>query len=222
MRKLPVYIIVDTSRSMQGAPIAAVEEGIASLHRSLMTNPFAIEVASLSVITFSTEALQIVPLSELDEFQPPKLAAKGWSYLDKALVLVTERAGVEVRRTLPGAKGDWKPLVFIMTDGRPTVSLAESLRVFNSYQWGVVVACAAGPKGDTRTLSQITPNVVKLETVTPESIASYFKWVSQSVNATSQQANQNLPNPGAGGGANANSAFNALPPPPPEISIVKI
>ena len=85
MRKLPVYLIVDTSTSMRGEPIAAVEEGIRVLHNSLRRNPYALEVAYLSVITFATEVVQLVPLTEVALFTPPKLVAKGRTNLGAAL-----------------------------------------------------------------------------------------------------------------------------------------
>mgnify|MGYP007025191231 CR=1 FL=1 len=44
-------------------------------------------------------------------------------------------------------KGDWKPLVFIMTDGEPTDDLNKGLAEFKKRKWGMVVACAAGAGG---------------------------------------------------------------------------
>lgn len=211
MRKLPVYLIVDTSTSMRGEPIAAVEEGIRVLHNSLRRNPYALEVAYLSVITFATEVVQLVPLTEVALFTPPKLVAKGRTNLGAALELVTNRARVEVQRSQPGVKGDWKPLVFIMSDGRPSDSVPQAMKVFDQYQWGIVVACAAGPKGDVDKLGRITKNVVLLESTTTQSISEYFKWVSSSVANTSRRIEQ----------TDADAALDALPPPPSTLSLVK-
>ena len=211
MRKLPVYLIVDTSTSMRGEPIAAVEEGIRVLHNSLRRNPYALEVAYLSVITFATEVVQLVPLTEVALFTPPKLVAKGRTNLGAALELVTNRARVEVQRSQPGVKGDWKPLVFIMTDGYPTDSVDEGLAKFKQYHWGTVVACAAGDQCDEELLAKITGNVVKLATADQNSIAAFFKWVSASVSTSSKKID-------AGGG---DSTMDELPPPPPEITLVQ-
>jgi hypothetical protein len=82
--------------------------------------PYALETAYLSVITFDSEARQVVPLTELVAFQPPQIDAGSTTSLGKALKLTKECIEREVQKTTSDAKGDWKPLVFLMTDGAPT------------------------------------------------------------------------------------------------------
>lgn len=43
MRRLPVYILIDTSGSMRGEPIEAVKVGLDSMVSSLRTDPYALE-----------------------------------------------------------------------------------------------------------------------------------------------------------------------------------
>jgi uncharacterized protein YegL len=47
-RRLPVYLLLDTSGSMAGAPIVAVNNGVGLLYRELMNNPNALETVWLS------------------------------------------------------------------------------------------------------------------------------------------------------------------------------
>ncbi len=56
MRRLPVYLLLDTSGSMGGEPIEAVKNGVQVMISSLRQNPQAIETAFLSVITFDSSA----------------------------------------------------------------------------------------------------------------------------------------------------------------------
>ena len=51
MRRLPVYILIDTSTSMRGEPIIAVELGLKALMESLNRDPYALETVCLSIIT---------------------------------------------------------------------------------------------------------------------------------------------------------------------------
>ena len=51
---------------MAGDSIESVKAGIRSLHSELMNDPSAIESAYLSVITFDSNARQVVPLTELE------------------------------------------------------------------------------------------------------------------------------------------------------------
>ena len=51
-RRLPVYLLLDTSGSMRGEPIEAVNRGLKVLVSSLRQDPNALETAFLSIITF--------------------------------------------------------------------------------------------------------------------------------------------------------------------------
>ena len=44
-RRLPVYLLLDTSGSMMGEPIAAVETGVQTLVSALRQDPYALETA---------------------------------------------------------------------------------------------------------------------------------------------------------------------------------
>lgn len=212
MRKLPVYLILDTSGSMSGEPIQAVENGVQMLVSALRQDPQALESAFLSVITFGSDAQQVVPLTDLAGFQPPTLKASGTTALGAALTLVCDCAKKEVSKSTPEKKGDWRPLVFLMTDGGPTDDWQKGLADFKSSRWGMVVCCAAGQGADTGVLKQINSEcVVLLDTADSKSLAAFFKWVSASVSTSSKSVNE---------GNKEVTGMNQLPPPPPEITIV--
>ena len=115
-RRLPVYLLLDTSSSMQGEPIEQVKTGVDMLVSSLRSDPYALETAYLSVITFDTKAKATVPLTALTDFQVPEIRANGLTSLGEALSLVRRQAQSEVSSGTEGSKGDWRPMVFIMTD----------------------------------------------------------------------------------------------------------
>ena len=69
MRRLPVYLLLDTSGSMFGEPIEAVKNGMQVLVSTLRSDPYALETAYLSIITFNSSAQQVTPLTELSAFQ---------------------------------------------------------------------------------------------------------------------------------------------------------
>lgn len=211
MRRLPVYLLLDTSGSMHGEPIEAVKNGVQVLASTLKQDPHALETAYLSVITFDTTAQQLVPLTEIGLFQAPNLNANGLTSLGEALSLLAHRIDAEVEKTTPEKKGDWKPLVFIMTDGEPTDDFAKGLADFKRCKTGIVVACAAGAAANTDTLRRITECVVQLDTADSSTIKSFFKWVSASVGLSSVKAD-------SGGGEVG--GLNELPPPPAEVNIV--
>lgn len=211
MRRLPVYLLLDTSGSMYGEPIEAVRNGVQVLVSTLRQDPYALETAYLSIITFDSSAKQVTPLTELSAFQQPDIEANGCTALGEALSLLANKVDTEVTKTTAEVKGDWKPLVFIMTDGVPTDDIQKGLAEFRQRKFGMVVACAAGAGADTSILKQITECVVSLDTADSGTIKSFFKWVSASVSAGSMKVEDT---------GREISGLSELPPPPPEVNIV--
>jgi uncharacterized protein YegL len=194
---------------MAGEPIEAVKNGVQVMISSLRNDPQAVETAYLSIITFDSDARQTVPLTDLASFQMPVLIATGTTSLGEALKVLSNCIKAEVTKTTAEVKGDWKPLVFIMTDGQPTDDWQSGLNEFKNVRVGTVVACAAGSGADTSVLKQITNDVVSLDT-DPESIKSFLKWVSTSISIGASSASIGTEVTG----------LNQMPPPPPEFVIV--
>ncbi len=210
-RRLPVYLVLDVSGSMHGEPIEAVRNGVQTLVSTLRMDPYALETAYLSVITFDGNAKQVVTLTDLMNFQPPNIDAGSTTSLGEALKLTKSCIEQEVQKTTAEVKGDWKPLVFLMTDGMPTDDWQAGLQEFKQAKTGMVIACAAGPNADTDILKQITESVVSLDTADTSTIQAFFKWVSASVTTASQKVDS---------GSSESTQLSELPPPPPEINLV--
>jgi uncharacterized protein YegL/endogenous inhibitor of DNA gyrase (YacG/DUF329 family) len=172
---------------MVGEPKAAVEKGLATMLSALRKDPYALETAYLSVITFGTSAKQIVPLTELSQFQLPKLILGSGTSLGAALELLEKRMAVEVKKSTTTEKGDYKPLVFLMTDGEPTDRWQTIADRFLKNRHLTMVAIGCGSDTNIETLRKITELVVVGNEANEETLAKFFKWVSTSV-ATASQA----------------------------------
>ena len=196
---------------MSGEPIEAVKNGVQVMISALRQNPQAIETAYISIITFDSTATQVIPLTDLSSFQIPEIRATGTTCLGAALHLVANRIDNEVGKTTAEQKGDWKPLVFIMTDGIPTDDWQSGLAEFKKRKTAFTVACAAGGKADSSILKQITENVVSLDTADSGSISKFFTWVSASIGVTSTRIEAS---------GKEVTGLNELPPPPSELNIV--
>lgn len=192
-RRLPVYLLLDCSGSMSGEPIEAVRQGIDALLSDLKSEPQALETAYLSVITFDSTAQQVVPLTDLMSFNTPELHASGLTSLGGALHILKDCIQRElIPNTSPNSKGDWKPLVFLLTDGCPTDGdvLRNELQDLSSLKAANVIACAAGPYADTTVLKQITNNVLMMNNLSAGDLASFFSWVTQSIKTSSQSVTE--------------------------------
>ena len=207
-RRLPVYLLLDCSGSMNGEPIEAVKQGMKALLMELRSDPQALETAYLSVITFAGSAAQVCPLTELMSFKEPQLTASGVTALGAALNLLSECINREVRKSTAEQKGDWKPLVFILTDGAPTDEWQTAAENLKASKPANIIACAAGAAADTRVLKQITENVVMMNNLSAGDLSQFFAWVSGSIKMSSNSLD-----------AKPGGAIE-LPPPPQGFVIV--
>lgn len=176
-RRLPVFLVLDVSASMVGEPIEAVRQGLNALMADLRDDPHAFETAWLSVITFSNEAKQITPLTPVFKFRTPQLVAGGQTSLGAALTLVSNAIEGEAPSGLP----DWKPLVFVMTDGAPTDPWQEPAERLKTLLGDSVVACAAGTDADRSVLDVLAPTVIELSRLRPDDMRAFFQWVSTEI-----------------------------------------
>lgn len=211
MRRLPVYLLLDTSGSMTGEPIEAVKNGVQMMVHSLRQNPQAIETAFVSIITFNSEAKQLIPLTDLASFQTVDLKAAGTTALGAALSLLADKLENEVTKTTLEQKGDWKPIVFIMTDGVPTDDWQAGFQKLKAVKKGLIVGCAAGNNADDKVLKEIADQVVRLSNTDADSIGKFFQWVSASIATTSTKVEET--------GIDLTKK-DQLPPPPSELVIV--
>lgn len=210
MRRLPVFLLLDTSGSMKGEPIESVRVGLETMLASLRSDPFALESAHLCLITFDREARVLVPLTPLDAFRLPEIQVpdSGPTHTGQALQLLCEEVDRDVRKGTPSRKGDWKPLLFLMTDGKPSDSqlyreMAEEVKKRN---FAFIAPCAAGMKAKVEPLRLLADEVYALQTMDASDFRKFFQWVSASIAAGNRSvgATEDLP----------------LPPPPEEVAII--
>ena len=187
-RRLPIYLLLDCSESMAGEAIEEVGRGVGAMVEALKSDPLAIETAWLSVITFSSYSKQLHPLTEVLDFQPPKLSVRTGTALGSALRLLTQCLQREVAKTSATTKGDYKPLVVILTDGEPTddwETAAEELKSQRTPSLANVYAIACGPDADTDALRKVTDVVLRTKDMSHETWRKLFVWLTASVQTTS-------------------------------------
>ena len=210
MRRLPVYILIDTSGSMKGEPIEAVKVGLADMMATLRQDPYALETVSISIITYDKDVKQILPLTDLADLQLPEITTpdSGPTHLGAGLKMLCEKYDHEVNHGTINQKGDWMPLLFILTDGKPSdiQEYNNIIPIVKNHNFTSIVACAAGPKAQIEPLKKLTDNVVSLDTMDGNSFRKLFSWVTMQVRA--------------GGKSVGTTDSVELPAPPAEINIV--
>jgi tellurium resistance protein len=187
MRRLPVFFLIDVSESMVGAPIESVQNGMRTIVQDLRTDPYALETAFLSVISFAGKSKVLSPLTELYKFYPPVFPIGGGTSLGNALSSLMEEMDKTLVPTTEAQKGDWKPIVFLFTDGTPTDDYALAFARWNQkYRSKAnLVAISIGDNVNTQMLGQISDNVLRLNETDESTFSAFFKWITASIKATS-------------------------------------
>jgi len=211
MRRLPVYFLLDTSGSMYGEPIEALRNALSGMISILRQDAHASESVWLSIITFDREVKELSPLIDLPSFQMPDIVCprSGPTFTGKALDFLNKKIKEEIRVGSPIQKGDWKPLLFLFTDGKPSdiQVYREAISKIKLLNFGAIVGCAAGASGDNEKLKELTDTVVHLETADGSTLKQFFIWVSETI----EQGNKSM---------GTTDAIDLPPPPSDDIIII--
>ena len=193
MRKLPIYFLIDVSESMVGEQIQYVEDGIATIIKAIKQDPQAIESVWVSIIVFAGQAKTLVPLQEIFSFYPPKFPIGGGTSLSKGLGHLMYELRKNTIKTTFEQKGDWKPIVFLFTDGVPTddskVAISEWKQ--NWSKTANLVAISFGDETDTKLLSELTENVLNFKNSNEEDYKKFFRWITDSIKTSSVSVEKN-------------------------------
>jgi len=200
-RRLPVYLLLDASGSMEGAPIESVRQGLEQFQKEVAADQFARDSVFVGIIVYNSDARLVTGgLAPIATFQPPNLVATGVTRLDLAFQRLLESFDRDVLMPVKGGnRGDWKPMVFVLTDGKPTdesgnitnrlwQSTRDALtsRAKGQVKPGTIVAVGCGPDVDDATLKAISTGYAFKMGTSEAAFASLFQYLSISITASVQ------------------------------------
>jgi uncharacterized protein YegL len=183
-------LLLDTSGSMQGAPIAQLNLGLRSFKDELVADPLAAKRVEVAVLTFGDQARLVADFADAANFEPPQLTAGGLTPMGAAIWdgLGRLTARKEIYRT--NGVAYYRPWIFLITDGEPTDEFAtaaarvregEGNGSFSFYAVGVADA-------NMQKLAQIAPAnrpPLKLDGLR---FRDLFVWLSKSMRTVSRSA----------------------------------
>ncbi len=182
--RCPVVLLVDTSGSMQGAPIDALNTGLTAFQDAILQDEQAALRVDVAIVSFGPVEL-VQDFVTIDNFIPPTLTAQGLTPMGEALTYALDI--LEDRKQTYRSNGIqyYRPWVFLITDGAPNptspwpqaaqrIRDAEAQRKLSFFAVGVQGA-------DMNTLSQIAPMERPPLILNGLDFRSMFLWLSDSM-----------------------------------------
>ena len=184
--RCPVILLLDTSGSMIGEAMTALNQGVNLFKENIQADTKASLSVEVALITFGPVKL-VQDFVTIDQFNPPPLVADGVTpmgeAIEYALDLLTTRKAVYQENGIQY----YRPWIFMITDGAPTdlwqdasarIRQGEADRKFCFFSVAVEGA-------DLKTLSQIAPGDRPPVLLNGLDFQALFVWLSKSMKRVS-------------------------------------
>lgn len=182
-RTMVLFFIIDTSRSMYGEKIGAVNTAIREVIPEIkeISAENADALIKIAVLTFSSGAkwLYDSPIDS-EQFVWTNLDADGVTDMGLAFRMLNEK--LSRSQFLNDVVGSFAPALFLMSDGQPTDDYKRGIDELKKNNWFKValkVAVGIGEDRDLNVLQEFTSNKESVITVhTPEALRKMIRFAS--------------------------------------------
>ncbi len=117
--RCPCVLLLDTSGSMQGKPIDALNAGLKSFRDDLLEDPVAPKRVEVAVVAFDTTVRLVQDFVTPDRFVPPVLTAQGTTHMGAAINTALDMVQERKTRYKEAGIPYYRPWVMMITDGDP-------------------------------------------------------------------------------------------------------
>ncbi|MEB3161145.1 MAG: VWA domain-containing protein [Synechocystis sp.] len=186
--RCPVVLLVDTSRSMSGAPLLELQRGLDVFKAEVQQDAQASLSVEVAIITFGRSVSLAQDFTTVDDFTPPTLQADGLTpmaeAIEKALDLLDQRKASYRENGVQY----YRPWIFLITDGAPTDRWQQAAERLHQAEYdNKLLFFAVGVEGaDFDTLKQIATPQRPPVLLNGLDFSSLFMWLSSSMRRVSQ------------------------------------
>ncbi|MGD1714076.1 vWA domain-containing protein [Dapis sp. BLCC M172] len=117
--RCPCVLLLDTSASMTGTPIQALNDGLETFRDNLITDDLAKKRVEVAIISFDNQVKIVQEFITADQFENPVLTAQGQTYMGTAIHKALDMIATRKSEYRNNGITYYRPWVFLITDGEP-------------------------------------------------------------------------------------------------------
>jgi uncharacterized protein YegL len=199
--RCPCVLLLDTSGSMKGVPIAALNEGLQAFQKDIKEDELAQRRTEICLVTFGNGGVQVLEHASghmqsssdmglltgtfvtAGEFVPPTLVADGYTPLGQAIHVGLNLLQQRKQQYRDNGTAYYRPWMFLVSDGLPTDEwdgAAQRAHVEVENDGLVFFVVGVPPESDMEILSQIAPANRPPATLLDLKFSEMFVWLSRS------------------------------------------
>jgi uncharacterized protein YegL len=183
--RCPVVLLLDTSGSMNGAPINELNQGLQNFWEEVCSDSLAAKRVEVAVVTFGP-VKTVLDFALLTQSQPPKCTADGVTPIGEAIVRGCSMLQERKRLYKQNGISYFRPWMILITDGSPTDDISDAVEAIalGEKQKALAFFCIGVSDADMNTLSTLSVrSPLKLKGL---NFSEFFSWLSASVSSVSQ------------------------------------
>lgn len=180
---LACVLLLDTSGSMEGAPIDSLNHALRDFKEKVSMDEMAKKRVDIAIVEFNDSAAVVQDFTPISQMSPVTLEAGGITAMGAGINMAIDM--VKDRNRFYNSLGTpvYKPWIFMISDGEPTDDIESAARRIqeeeNKGSHGKLKFFALGVPGyDKDTLFKLTKRVMELSDT---DFAGIFDWMSESM-----------------------------------------
>lgn len=181
-------LLLDTSGSMSGDPIANLNEAINVFKSEVLKDEKTRNIVDIAIVEFNDETNIVQEFVPIEQLNPVELHAGGTTEMGDAILTAINMVDARSKFYYQTGTVPYKPWIVMISDGGPTDDITEAVKKIKDHEEsGKVKVFALGVEGyDPQTLHRLAgKKVMRLQGY---SFEKFFDWLNKSMRNMSKVA----------------------------------